>query len=241
MSVGQIGEAVRAVEALMLKHFQTEPFHNLPLIYGSRLQSAVPGGTCSDKTLSFVADGVKAGFDVSLHTGFIGGREIHRLARVRIADRLFFADVGNGWPSIRLYPADREISFRCFGMGFRTQIADGEVSVFHEKRGSELLQLRIKMRARPEAEIQAEIRERFNTGIDYPFSKSIRFSLVVGSRFLFLRGSRLEIHEDAGFECVEGIDAAQVPTVLRTWFDHDIRLAVERAQAHRRGAPAAGG
>lgn len=221
-----MAESSHAIETLMLKHFQTEPFHNLHLIYGPRLESIVPGGTCSDKTLSFVATGIKAGFDVSLHTAFIGGREIHRLARVRVGGRLFFADVGNGWPSLKLYPVDREISFRCFGMGFRTEIADGRVSVFHEKRGRESLQLEIEVRGKPESEIRTDIAERFSSGIEYPFSHSLRFSLVVGSRFLFLRGDRLEIYQDGGFECLEGIDDTRVPAVLHDYFGYDIRSAL---------------
>jgi len=216
-------ESVHAVEALMLEHFQTEPFHNLHLIYDPRLKSVVPGGTCSDKTLSFVTAGVRAGFDISLHSGFIGGREIHRLARVRIGDRLFFADVGNGWPSLKLYPADRETSFRCFGMGFRTEIADGRVSVLHERRGQENLQLEIDIRDRPESEIRADIEGRFSSGVVYPFSNSLRFSLVVGNRFLFLRGDRLEIYRDGGFECLERIDDAQIPNILHDHFGYDVR------------------
>lgn len=223
---GRTPESVQAVEALMLEHFQTEPFHNLHLVYGSRLKSVVPGGTCSDKTLSFVAAGVNAGFDVSLHSAFIGGREIHRLARVRIEDSLFFADVGNGWPSLKLYPADREISFCCFGMGFRTEIADGRVSVLHNKRGRESLQIEIDVRGRPESEIRTDIEGRFASGIEYPFSNSLRFSLVVGKRFLFLRGDRLEIYQAGGFECLEGIDDARVPAVLHDHFGYDVRLAL---------------
>lgn len=222
-SAGQTDESVQAVEALMLEHFQTEPFHNLHLIYGPRLDSVVPGGTCSDKTLSFVAAGRRAGFDVSLHTAFIGGQEIHRLARVRVGDKLLFADVGNGWPSLKLYPADRAVSFRCFGMGFRTEVADGRVSVFHEKRGRESLQLEIDVCGKSESEIRADIEGRFSSGVVYPFSSSLRFSLVVGSRFLFLRGDRLEIYDDGGFECLEGIDAAGVPEVLHDHFGYDVR------------------
>ncbi|MCA1789180.1 MAG: arylamine N-acetyltransferase [Thioalkalivibrio sp.] len=210
----------------MLEHFKTEPFHNLHLIYGPRLESVVPGGTCSDKTLSFVDAGLRAGFDVSLHTAYIGGKEIHRLARVRIDDKLFFADVGNGWPSLRLYPADRQISFRCFGMGFRTNVTEGRVSVFHEKRGSESLQLEINVRGRPESEIRADIEARFSSGVVYPFRNSIRFSQVVGSRFLFLRGHRLEIYDDGDFECLEGIDEASVPEVLHDYFDYEVRSAL---------------
>ena len=216
-------ESVQAVEALILDHFRTEPFHNLHLIYGPRLKSAVPGGTCSDKTMSFVAAGVKAGFDMSLHTGFIGGQEIHRLARVRIDDRLFFADIGNGWPAVHLYPSDREVSYRCFGMGFRTEIAQGRVTVFHEKKGREALQLEVDVRSRPESEIRAEIDRRFSSGIVYPFSSSFRFSQIVEDRFLFLRGDRLEIYSHSGFECLDGIDEDRVPSVLRDFFGYDIQ------------------
>jgi hypothetical protein len=226
-----MAESVQAVEALMLEHFRTEPFHNLPLIYGERLRSAVPGGTCSDKTLSFVDAGVKAGFEVSLHSGFIGGQEIHRLARVRIGSRLFFADVGNGWPALKLYPADREVSYRFFGMGFRTEIAHGRVTVLHEKRGRESPQLEIDVAGRPEAAIRADIAGRFSSGIAYPFSNSLRFSLVVGNRFLFLRGDRLEIYGDCGFECVAGICEAKVPDVLRDYFGCDAESLI-RGQLH---------
>ncbi len=216
-------ESVRAVEALMLEHFRTEPFHNLSLIYGQKLITVVSGGTCSDKTLSFVAAGKQTGFDVTLHSGFIGGREIHRLARVRIGGRLFFADVGNGWPALKLYPADQEISYCCFGMGFRTEIEGRRVSVFHERRGKENLQLEIDVLGRPESEIMADIQGRFNSGIEYPFSNSIRFSLVVANRFLFLRGDRLEIYSDSGFEDVEGIEDARVPSVIDQYFGYDVR------------------
>lgn len=216
-------ELIDAVEALMLEHFRTEPFHNLHLIYGDRLQTVVPGGTCSDKTLSFLAAGRRAGFDVSLHSGFIGGREIHRLARVCIDDRLYFADVGNGWPALKLYPADRPVSCRCFGMGFRTEVADGRVTVFHGRRGRESVQLEIDVRARPEAEIRGEIERRFNSGVVYPFSRELRFSLVQGNRFLFLRGDRLEIYSDGGIESIEGIDDARAPAVLGEHFGYDVR------------------
>lgn len=225
-SVDRTTESVQAVEALMLEHFQTEPFHNLHLIYGPKVGSVVPGGTCSDKTLSFVTAGRRAGYDISLHTAFIGGSEIHRLARVRIRDRLFFADVGNGWPSLKLYPADREISFRCFGMGFRTELADGRVTVFHRKGGWEKLQLEIDVCGKPESEIRADIEGRFSSGIRYPFSDSLRFSLVREGRFLFLREDRLEMYGDRGFECIEGIDRPRVPQVLHDHFGYDIRSAL---------------
>lgn len=215
--------AVQRLEALMLEKFRNEPFHNLHLMYGQRVAAAVPGGTCSDKTLSFIAAATEAGFDVSLHSGFIDGCEIHRLARVRIDGRIYFADIGNGWPALRMYPADEELSFRCFGMEFRTELGVDRVRVFLSKLETESLQVEILTRSRPEAEIRAEIERRFASGIVYPFSNSIRFSQVIGDRFLFLRGSRLEIHSETGFASIDGIEAQQVPLVVREHFGFDIQ------------------
>lgn len=220
---GRLSGIVRAVERLVFAHFRTMPFHNLHLLYGAQARTAVPeGGTCSEKTLSFLAACRRAGFDAALHSGFIGGREIHRLARIRIGDRLFFADVGNGWPAVKLYPADREISHRRFGMGFRTEVANGRVRVFHERRGGESLQLEIDAAGKPEPEIVEDIGQRLRPGAVYPFTGKLRFAMIVGDRFLFLRGDRLEIYGDDGFESVEGIDAARMPEALRRYFGYDV-------------------
>lgn len=218
--------AVRAVEMLMLEKFRTEPFHNFHLLYGHQIRHALPGGTCSDKTLSFLDSAKKAGVEASLHSGFIGGKEIHRLAKVHIKGRSFFADVGNGWPSVRLYPADREINYQCFGMTFRTEVSSSRVSVFHQKQGLESLQLEINLKSRPESEIKAEIEARFNSGVVYPFSNSPRFSLVVGDRFLFLRGDRLEIYSDKNFEVIEALGEREIPNIISRYFGCELASLV---------------
>lgn len=228
-------EVVRAIEALMLEKFEAEPFHNLRLLYGDEVAARVPGGTCSDKTLSFLAEARRRGFDVALHSARIDGVEKHRLARVHAADRVFFADVGDGWPALRLLPADREVAFRCFGIGFRTEVSGGRVSVYCDRRGCEALQLEIDVHGRPEREILDDINRRFSSGIEYPFSKSLRFSAVVGDRFLFLRGERLEVHGDGAFKEVHGIDRERVPSVLREYFGLDLDSAMALAD---RGARA---
>lgn len=208
------------LEALLLKHFREEPFHNLYFLYGKKPLTNKYGGTCSDKTLSFIDTARALGFDVKLHTGSIGGKEIHRLVRARIGDRIFFADVGNGWPSIKLYPADDEINYSYFGMNYRTCIADHKVSVFHTRNGKEYLQLVIDTRPREEYAIKEEIDKRFTSGIDYPFSNSLRFSLVVGDKFLFLRGERLEIYSDNEFLEVNGIEKESLPRLLEEQFKY---------------------
>ena len=213
---------VRAVEALMLDKFKTEPFHNLYLLSGKDPKTLEYGGTCSDKTLSFLESLTRAGVSASLHSGYIGGEEIHRLVKVSISGRHFFADVGNGWPALRLYPQDCEIEYRCFGMGFRTEISGQRLTVFHRRNGKESLQLEIDFDGKPEEEIRADIDARFDRGIEYPFRNSVRFSLVVDERFLFLRGERLEIYSDEKFEVVSGIKFGQLPDVIHQYFDFDI-------------------
>lgn len=216
-------EVLRGVELLMLEKFRAEPFHNFRLLYGDQLSDLLPGGTCSDKTLSFCDVARRRGFDVSLHSGYIDGEENHRLARVHVDGRVFFADIGNGWPALRLYPADREVAFRCFGIGFRTEVAGTRLSVFCERHGREALQLEVDVQAKPEHTILAAIGSRFTSGIVYPFSNSLRFSLVVGDRFMFLRGERLEIYGEDSFEEVNGIGHAELPRVLYDYFGLDLR------------------
>lgn len=218
--------AVSAVEALMLEKFRTEPFHNLYLLYGKKPLTFAHGGTCSDKTLSFLHAARDAGFCASLHSGYIGGKEIHRLAKVDIDGQSFFADVGNGWPSLRLYPLYREVAYSCFGMSFRTEIHGQRMVVFHRRNGSEACQLEIDFLSKPEAQILADIATRFDSGIEYPFSKSVRFSQIVDDRFLFLRGERLEIYRDGGVEFVEGIEPVQMADVLREHFGFDVDSAL---------------
>ncbi len=211
-----------SIEALMLHAFRTEPFHNLRLIYDEDLGATIPGGTCSDKTMSFVNTARHSGATVKLHSAFIGGKEIHRLARVHLGNRVYFADVGNGWPSIRLYPADRPTVVRCFGMAFRTEVTSEVVNVYHLNKGRESLQMEIPVHGRPESEILEAIKMRFRSGVSYPFAKELRFSAIVGERFLFLRGQRLEIYTETGhFEC-RLISPAEASAALHNYFGYDL-------------------
>lgn len=214
-------KALPQIEALLLKLFQEEPFHNLYLLYNKAPLSNEYGGTCSDKTLSFVSAARSLGINAELHSGYIGGKDIHRLARVTIDNQTFFADVGNGWPSLKLYPADEEISFNSFGMKYRTVINNNRISVFHTRNGKESLQLEIDPAPRKEEDIKKSIAQRFSGEITYPFSNSLRFSLVVDNKFLFLRGERLEVYTDDDFIVFDDITRDLVPKILKEQFNYD--------------------
>lgn len=217
-TVGRQPTMLGKAHSLLLHHFRHAPFHNLDLLYNNGAPLGLPGGTCSDKSLSFLADARQANLDAHLHSARIGGQEVHRLVRLRIHGETYFADVGNGWPAVRLFPAGRAINYHCFGMRYRTEVTRGHVRVFHERNGRESLQTEIDVHQRPEGDILADIRNRYTSGINYPFSSSVRFSALVGSRFLFLRGPRLEIYTAQGVELVDGIAQSSIPDILADYF-----------------------
>lgn len=178
-------------ERLIRWKFYAEPFHNFRLISGYSRYSAVPGGTCSDKALSFLNSAKRFGFEAFLHTGLISGKEIHRLVRLHIGGRVFFADVGRGWPSWKLFPSDKSVSYVSHGMRFRSEVMADRLRIFHERAGRETLVLEILLAERRQEDIQRDIDERFKSGVDYPFSSGPRFSGMVGDRFVFLKNDIL--------------------------------------------------
>ena len=110
-------------------------------------------------------------------------------------------------------------------MRFRTEVDEKNVTVFHEKNGSETLQMEIPFTSRSETEILTAIEQRFTSGIVYPFSKKLRFSMIVGDRFLFLRDDRVEFYGDAGFEGVSELKAMPISQLLLNYFNVEIEFA----------------
>lgn len=209
----------KAAEDLLLHHFRTQPFHNLNLLYNEGNPSGLPGGTCSEKTLSYLSDARVQGLDAQLHSAFIGCQEIHRLVRLHINGQTYFADVGNGWPAIRLIPATRSIEYACFGMVYRTEVDSDWIRVFHQRQGKESLQMEIRLHPRCNEDILRDIDARYSSGIQYPFSSSVRFSAIVGDHFLFLRGESLQIYEENHYQVIEGISVESLLDVLQDHFD----------------------
>ena len=76
---------VRLAQQILLEKFQREPFHNFYLINDIQPTTGVYGGTCSDKTLSYLEAVKTAGLDAHLHSARIGGKEIH-LSLIHISE-----------------------------------------------------------------------------------------------------------------------------------------------------------
>ena len=225
MSAAQRAAAERvAIEALMLDKFETEPFHNLYQRLGLPVRTRAFGGTCSDKTLSFLEAARGMGVEASLHSALIRGQAIHRLVRVRIDERTFSADVGNGWPSTRLFPQDEPTAFQSFGIGYRSEPLDGRLRIYNTREGIEREQLVIPFASKGEEAILEDISRRFDGRTRYPFDRGLRFSQVVGERFLFLRDHTLEIHRE-GTPCqrITGLDPACWAETIESCFGFDLR------------------
>ena len=214
---------VHLAQQILLAKFKQEPFHNLYLLNNVHPVTMAYGGTCSDKALSYL-DATKAvGLDAYLHSARIGGQDIHRLVRLEINNQRYFADIGNGWPSIQLIPAATPILYECYGMRFRTTIENGVITVYHRKRNVEKKQMEIDIAAKSETEIYHSIENRFSADIIYPFSSQLRFSMVVGKRFLFIRDTQLEIYSNSGYEEVLNISMNNLQDVIEEYFGYDIK------------------
>ncbi|MDK9683168.1 hypothetical protein [Pseudoalteromonas shioyasakiensis] len=228
---------VQLAQQILFDKFQREPFHNLYLLNDVQPTTKKYGGTCSDKTLSYLEAAKSAGLDAHLHSARIGGKEIHRLVRLEIDNQRYFADIGNGWPSIYLFPASTPIEYECFGMAYRTQISDGVITVYHRKNGVEKQQMEIDITEKSDTEIRQSIANRFSANITYPFSNQLRFSMIVGQRFLFIRDTRLEIYSDAGYEEISSLNKSDINTDIMTYFRYDISplesFIVNKKSAHK--------
>jgi arylamine N-acetyltransferase len=213
---------ITTIEKILYGCFEKEPFQNF-----YQLNNIVPttfefGGTCSDKSLSFYHKLKKIGYDVHLHSSWINEQEIHRVIRINLNNLSFLADVGNGWPSIHLYPLHEEVSYKAFGMEFQSRLLNDKIQVFHTNDGKTSLLFESYFKCKPENEIMDDIRNRFSRGIHYPFNGKIRFSQIVNGKFLFLKDDRLRIYADFGYKEITGIKPNEISTIIRNYFNFDL-------------------
>lgn len=186
-------QLIQKIEKMLLDEFRQVPFHNLYYLgYSSPVEGRL-GGTCSDKVVSFKNKLALEGMKSSLHSAFIQGKETHRLLVIDIEGVNYFADVGNGWPSIKLFPASSEITYTAFGITFKSKLRGGFLDVYQVKGADEYLSLVIPLQLKDERQIWDDIEKRFDGRVDYPFSNGLRFAQVIGDDFVFLKNDRLRI------------------------------------------------
>lgn len=212
---------VDKVHQLMLDEFRTVPFHNL-FYFGlchAGMAGSPRGGTCSDKVLAFrdrlAAQGIKA----RLHSAFINEHNCHRVLVLDLEGVRYFADVGNGWPSVRLFPAERDSSYLAYGIEFSSYRNGDWLDIYQQKAGRCSLSVRIPLALMEEEQVEQAIQNRFDGSTEYPFDDGIRCAQVLGDTFVFLKRDRLRIFRaDRSVETVALPDWRDQVTALEARF-----------------------
>lgn len=191
------GNELEKVENLLLREFETIPFHNLFMLNDKKIVASDLGGTCSDKVLHFKKVLLENGISSKLHSAIINGVECHRMLTVEFDNQKYFVDVGSGWASPKLFPAFEPIEYSVYGMTFKTELTNDNLLLFHKTNDEFKLMTTIPLKSKSEDIILFDIENRFNDKSVYPFQNSLRFSKVIGNEFYFLKGNRLRIFSES--------------------------------------------
>lgn len=184
---------IEKVESLLLREFETVPFHNIFMLNNKKIVASDLGGTCSDKVLHFRKVLLDNGISSKLHSAFINGVECHRMLTVEFDNQNYFIDVGSGWASPKLFPAFKPTEYSVYGMTFKTELSNDNLFLFHKTNDEFKLMTTIPLTAKGEDKILLDIENRFENKNIYPFHNSLRFSKVIGNEFYFLKGNLLRI------------------------------------------------
>ena len=213
---------IEIAEEVLLNKFKIEPFHNFHRLKETSAFRLCKGGTCSDKTKSYIEALNKKGIKAHLHTAKIDKKYNHQLARIEFDGNTYFADVGNGWPSIYLYSGHKEVDYTCFGMRFRSEINNDSIKIFHSRNKKERLQMEFNRTAQDQLKVENNINNRFAKSIKYPFDNGLRFSMVVDDKFLFIRNNELQFYSDKGCSIIDGVSPNNLSEVIKKHFHFDI-------------------
>jgi asparagine synthase (glutamine-hydrolysing) len=210
------------IEQLLLKEFETVPFHNLFMLNNKNIVASDWGGTCSDKVLHFKE--VLSGNSIlsKLHSAFINDVECHRMLTVEIDNKQYFIDAGSGWVSPKLFPAFEPIEYSVYGMTFKTELSNNNLLLFHKTNDDFKLMVTIPLKSKTEAEILANIENRFSNGTAYPFQNSLRFSKVIDNSFYFIKGDRLRIYNDNGID-EKILSKSEIKNLFQDTFKFDLQ------------------
>lgn len=186
------------IENLLLREFETIPFHNLFMLNDKKIVASDLGGTCSDKVLHFRNVLSKNGISSKLHSAFINGAECHRMISVEIDKQKYFIDVGSGWSSTKLFPAFKPTEYFVYGMTFKTELSNDNLLLYHKTDNEFKLMTTIPLETKDEDEILFDIEKRFEDKTVYPFQNGLRFSKIIGDEFYFLKSNCLRIYSKKG-------------------------------------------
>jgi len=180
------------VESVLLEQCQHVPFHNLFYLYDLRVEDTSLGGTCSDKVLQAKKVLTEKGVQCRLHTGLLEDKYDHRLLLVYMNQEVFYADIGSGWPSYRLFPLEGSESYQVCNITFSSKNENEYTNIWHRKDGKDSWVLRVPKKLRSEKGELDRVSRRYE--MQRPFGKHVKFSQLFDDTFIFLNGLRVRIY-----------------------------------------------
>ena len=222
-----VNQNISSIEAIILRKFETEPFHNLYFINQYEPSTTIFGGTCTDKVLSVYKELTTLGYECYLHTSLIKDVPSHFVLWIIIEDQVFLADVGNGWPNTRLFTLEGNTSYSSYGIRFDSVLRGEYLDIIQTRSGISRCSTSIPINKQDEEKARARIANRFNE--TYPFSNGLRFAQVVNDQFLFLRDLTLYIYNPGNnFPQKIKLKTDMIQTIISTKFRFDMHAFQEK-------------
>jgi acetyltransferase-like isoleucine patch superfamily enzyme len=170
------------IEEEIVKYLETYPFHNIFLLYKKDIAGSEIGGTCSDRTPHFqkILINKFPAIDVKLHIASINNKKTHTILRIEISKKIYFCDVGMGFPITKLIPCDKAINFKAYGIDFKSIIKEEEIVFYineHNINGEKEL-MRIDMRLQNQTKVRSNIANRFKYTKNLPLGKYLRYYFI---------------------------------------------------------------
>lgn len=178
------------VEEEIISYLKKYPFHNLFILHNlEHIFASEFGGTCSDRTTHFVQklkdNNISNHIEIKQHIAKINAKATHTILRMLIEDKVYFCDVGMGFPITKLLPSYENIQFTSYGIDFRTQVDDKKIVVFideHNEHGEKEL-MSIDIKEQSQEMVEKNINNRSEYLKELPLSKKLRYFFIYDDKF----------------------------------------------------------
>jgi acetyltransferase-like isoleucine patch superfamily enzyme len=176
------------IEEEMLDYLKKYPFHNLFFLYELKdVFASEYGGTCSDRTIHFKNKLDKkfkcTSIDIKLHRAFINGKKTHTILKIEIDSKIYFCDVGMGFPISKLIPSYKNIEFISYEIGFKSVVDNNKITVYIDEGKGEKELMQIDNEVQSQKEIKLDIEQRWEKKEQLPFNNKLRYFFIYKDKF----------------------------------------------------------
>jgi len=176
------------------------PFHNLFLLYGFKdIFASEYGGTCSDRTILF-KEKLDEKFqeipiNIKLHRAFINDKQTHTILKIKIYNKVYFCDVGMGYPITKLLPSYQNIKFNSYGIKFKSVVEKNNITVYIDEGDGEKELIKIVNEVQSQEDIRQSIDNRWESREELPFNNRLRYFFIYKNIYYQIRDN------DFSFNC----------------------------------------